>query len=483
MNGKWPEVTSFFFTVVNNAIVVYIFLLTIPYLVIYLLAARKIYREHLLRPAYDEQLYEELAPPLSVLLHAQAGAVRTAEVIEHLLDINYHRYEIVVVGDMGRDDSLNRLKKEYDLKEIRSRIAYSGSGPASRQVRAVYRSERHRHVIIVDQADTGTASALNAGLAVAQYPYVAAPDLSERAELDRDAFRTLVRPLMETPLGTEVVAVGGSSGFINTGDLGFTGRKETLPRHPLVVMQVIEYLRRSLLGKVGTSQYHLLTAVSGAFALFKRSWVIEAGGYQAEGLDKDLDLILRIYRLTMDKGSLAKVVYVPEPVCWREAPASLSVLRKQRSRGQQGIFAILWKNKSMLWNRRYGLTGFVSVPYFIHTEIIGPILELCGVLLILLGFTTRLVATEISIALTVMMLLYGSLLSAGAVLMGEWRFRRYRHGFDLLRLFGLAMTESIWFRPLMMVWRCEGLLKALLSLSPAGERADTVPVADRKTAE
>jgi len=68
---------------------------------------------------------------------------------------------------------------------------------------------------------------------------------------------------------------------------------------------------------------------------------------------------------------------------------------------------------------------------------------------------------EISASLTLMMILYGSLLSTGAVLFEEWRFHHYNRIADVFRLVLHALSESFWYRPMLTVWRVIGLAQAI----------------------
>jgi hypothetical protein len=56
---------------------------------------------------------------------------------------------------------------------------------------------------------------------------------------------------------------------------------------------------------------------------------------------------------------------------------------------------------------------------------------------------------------------YGSLLSSLAVLLEEWTYHKYPDTKSLIVLFLWALTESFWYRPLMVWWRFSGLIQSL----------------------
>jgi cellulose synthase/poly-beta-1,6-N-acetylglucosamine synthase-like glycosyltransferase len=303
---------------------------------------------------------------------------------------------------------------------------------------------------------------LNVGINLSKYPYFVS--LDGDTVLDEHAFIKIMKPIVEARPGEEIIATGGSVGIANGSTIQsghLSDRDVALSRNKLVVMQVIEYMRAFLMGRIGLSKYNLLLIVSGAFGVFKKSWVIEVGGYEVGTVGEDMELVVRLHRLIKEKKSKGRIIYIPDPVCWTEAPEELPVLHRQRTRWHRGLFESLWKHKKMLLNPRYGAIGMVSMPYFLFVELLGPVVELIGYLCIIFGYMLELVNLEYAFILFIVMLLYGSFLSMGAVLLEEWGMRKYSRMSDLVRLFFFALSESFWYRPLMTLWRFEGLIQAI----------------------
>lgn len=72
--------------------------------------------------------------------------------------------------------------------------------------------------------------------------------------------------------------------------------KAELPKKPAVIFQILEYFRAFLSSRIGWDQINGLLIISGAFGLFRKSAVIEVGGYkQTIGEDKELTLNLHDY--------------------------------------------------------------------------------------------------------------------------------------------------------------------------------------------
>ncbi|WP_017812514.1 MULTISPECIES: glycosyltransferase family 2 protein [Paenibacillus] len=461
MSGIWLDITGTLFEIVSIIIMIYVVAVSIAYVVLFFVAARKLNREKDLNESqYDQVLEEELAPPLSIIVPAYNEELNIVWSVRSLLGINYKQFEIVVVNDGSKDQTVQYLIDEFDMVEVKSRVRWSGLGKPTKPIRGIYRSLQHNNLVLVDKENGGKADALNVGINVCQYPYFAS--LDGDTVLDQDAFIKVMKPIMDAGPNEEIVATGGSVGIANGSyvDSGYLSRESVrLSSKPLVVMQVIEYLRAFLMGRIGLSRHNLLLIVSGAFGIFKKSWVIEVGGYEVDTVGEDMELIVRLHRRIQEKKSKAQIVYVPDPVCWTEAPEKAKILRRQRTRWHRGLYESLWRHKVMLFNPKYGKIGMISMPYFLFVELLGPVVELAGVVTVIVGIFLDTVDVRITMVLALLMLLYGSLLSMGAVLFEEWCFKRYNRVADLTRLFLFALSETFWYRPIMTLWRFEGLIQ------------------------
>lgn len=97
-------------------------------------------------------------------------------------------------------------------------------------------------------------------------------------------------------------------------------------------MQIIEYLRAFLMARLALSRMQVLTVISGAFGLFKRQFALEVGGYSHGTVGKDMELVVKLHRHMRDQKLPYRIEFIPEPVCWTEAPDDLTILGRQRAR-------------------------------------------------------------------------------------------------------------------------------------------------------
>ncbi|MDM5333891.1 glycosyltransferase [Ureibacillus composti] len=411
---------------------------------------------------YEELLNSEYTKPVSILVPAYNESVGIYGSIRSLLSIEYPEFEIIVINDGSTDDTLEKLMSKLKLIEVNRVIRKQLE---TKHIKAIYRSSIYPNLIVLDKENGGKADALNAGINCSKYPYFCS--LDGDSIIERNAFLKVLKPIIES--GDEVIASGGSVRIANgcviqNGELV----QIELSKKPIVVMQVIEYLRAFLTGRIGLSKNNLLLIVSGAFGVFSKKWVIEAGGY-AHTVGEDMELVVRLHRLVKEKKANKKIIYVPDPVCWTEAPESLKFLRRQRKRWHRGLIDSLWRHKKLMFNPRYGSIGMFSMPYFFFIEFLGPLIELFGYILLIISIFTGGIYLEFATLFFLLSLIYGSIFSMTSVLLEEWSMERYPKVKHLVILFFVSLTETLWYRPLTVIWRVEGIIEMLAGKKGWGE--------------
>jgi cellulose synthase/poly-beta-1,6-N-acetylglucosamine synthase-like glycosyltransferase len=234
-----------------------------------------------------------------------------------------------------------------------------------------------------------------------------------------------------------------------------------LPAAVALGLLSVAYLVAFLVGRVGWSRFGSLLIISGAFGLFRRSLVEEVGGYDTRTVGEDMELVVRLHRLLRGRREQYKIAFIPDPVCWTEAPESWRTLSRQRRRWQRGLAETLWKHKRMAFNPRYGPLGIFAVPYFLLFELLGPVIEVLGYLIIPIAVILGALAPWFLIAFTIMAILLGALLSVSALALEEFSFRRHPRNRDVLRMVQFAFLEAIGYRQIIGVVRVVGLWDVL----------------------
>ena len=396
-------------------------------------------------------LRSPLAPRISVLVPAYNEAPVISDNVRSLLALDYPHVEVVVVNDGSTDGTLERLAEVFDLRPV-----WRPTPPflAHRPVRAIYAPRSQLNLLVIDKQNGGKADSLNAGINFASGPLICSVDAD--SILEQDALAKTALPFIEDPYRT--VATGGLVRIVN-GCRIEQGRIVTahLPRSRLAMFQVIEYLRAFFAARTGWSAVNGLLIVSGAFGLFRRDAVIAAGGYRTDTVGEDIELIVRLHRTFREAGQPYRIVYVPDPVCWTEAPEEARYLRRQRSRWHRGSLETLLMHRGMLMNPRYRAIGMLALPSLLVFEMIGPIIELSGYLTTAVAFLLGLLAPTTFALFLALAILYGLFLSVGAVALEDATFQRFRGWDDLGRVLLFAACESFGYRQLMHLWRLGGV--------------------------
>jgi cellulose synthase/poly-beta-1,6-N-acetylglucosamine synthase-like glycosyltransferase len=361
--------------------------------------------------------------------------------------LDYPLFEVIVINDGSADNTLETLIEEFELRPTARSFEYA---VPCKPVRCVYESATYSNLVLVDKDNGGKADALNAGLNLSLYPLFCAIDAD--SILDSDALLRLVRPFIEAPGVT--IAAGGVVRVANGCDIrGGRVRQVQLVRRALPLIQIVEYLRAFLFGRMGWSGGNSLLVISGAFGLFDKRTAVLAGGYATNTVGEDMELVVRMHRVVHDRKQAYRIGFVPDPICWTEVPETLRVLRRQRTRWQRGLIDTIVRHCGMIGRPRYGTVGLVSLPAFALFEMISPLIEFLGYLLLPILWWHGLLDAAYAGTFLVLSLIYAVLVSVLAVLLEDLAFRRYPRLRDLGVLVGGAILENLGYRQLTVWWR------------------------------
>lgn len=434
-------------------ILVYFALLNGGYLLLNLLSLVRLWRG-LQEQVLDElpQVFSGLEPPISILVPAFNEEASIAASVGSMLQLAYPEFEVVVINDGSKDGTLEVLKREFQLElfpqAVHTRIA-------TQPLRGIWRSRTHANLRVIDKDNGGKADSLNAGINLARHPLFCGVDAD--SILARDSLHRVVKPFLRDP---RVVASGGTVRVANGCRIegGFL-TQVGLPRNIWALYQVVEYLRAFLFGRLGWSQVNAMLIISGAFGLFRTAVVIAAGGYKPKTIGEDMELVVRMHRMLREQGVDYRIEFVPDPVCWTEAPEDRQTLRNQRIRWQRGLSESLAPNWGLVFNRRGGPPGWIAFPFMVAFEWLGPIVELGGYIFMVFAYATGLVSWEAFAIFLFLAIGLGILLSASGLLLEELAFHIYPRASQLALLALIVVLENFGYRQLNSWWRLIGLYR------------------------
>ena len=411
-------------------------------------------------------LSSPLAPSISLIVPMYNEEKNIIDSVRSLLSLRYNNYDVVVVNDGSTDMSLSSLIDYFQLVQVDEKA--SGIIP-TRKILGVYKSRNkaYKRLILIDKLNGGKADALNAGINFSQSRLIASMDAD--SIIAPDALQKMVRPFLKNS-DKRVIATGAivriaNSCKIEDGSL----LKVQLPSNLLARFQTMEYLRVFLLSRIAWSRMNGLLIISGAFGLFDREVVIKAGGYDTRTVGEDMELVVRMRKYMHKIRQKYKVVYVPDPLCWTEAPSDLNVLGRQRNRWARGTAETLYKHKDVMLNPRYGMMGLLSYPYWLFFEYLAPYIEIIGIMY----FTSLLIWGAINLyyflALLAGVYAFAVFVSVIALIIEEFSYHKYSRRSDAAKLMLTALLEPILYHPIVLFFVLKGYLDLLLGKKSWGK--------------
>ncbi len=438
-------------------------LLALIYLVLSILATLAV-RAHQRRSYYvsaSDVQGSAYLPSVSLVAPAYNEGLSIVTNVRSLLAQQYPSYQLVVVNDGSSDDTMSQLITAYDL--VADAYVRDDSEPSieTAPVRAIYRSTNpmYTHLTVIDKVNGGRADAINCGINAASTTLILCTDAD--CILEQDAVQRMVVPYLLAG-DRELIACGAGIGIANDAivEKGIL-RDLRFPKAWIARVQIVEYMRSFLLGRMAWSQVDGLMLVSGAMGLYPRSRLMEVGGLDRTTVGEDLELCIRL-RAHMERlGVRYDVVYIPETLCFTEAPSTLSVYMTQRDRWARGLWETMRKHRYLLFNSRYGRMGWLLYPYWLIFELAAPIVEALG--LVFLVYLTATARINVPHALYLMLLVYllGCLFSTYAIALYTFKYQRYTRWSEVLRLLAVAYLESMYSHPFMLYGEMRGYVKKI----------------------
>lgn len=405
---------------------------------------------------YRNRLKNELSGkyyvPVTIVVPAYNEEVTIESSIRSLLMLEYPLYEIVIVDDGSKDNTSKILREAFHMEQV--------NRPIQRKINcqleeAVFEAHEYKvPITLIRKKNGGKADALNMGINAAKYPYFICMDAD--SVLQYDSLEKIVRPVLEEG---DIVAVGGAVRPCNGTEIQ-DGRVVSyhLPNKILPCMQVLEYDRSFLASRVLFDKFNGSLIISGAFGLFKKSVVIDAGGYDSTTMGEDMELVVKLHVFCREHSIPYRIRYATDAICWTQAPESLNDLCKQRRRWHIGLFQCMTRHKRMLANPKYGLVGFISYIYFLIYELFSPYIEIFGLATTVVSFMVGLINVPFMILFLLIYIVYSAILSLTAFFTRIHTIDMKLTVLDVLKAIGLCAFEVSFLRFILAFVRATALL-------------------------
>lgn len=403
---------------------------------------------------YKDILSSTISPSITIIAPAYNESLNVVENVRSLLSNHYVNYNVIIVNDGSKDDSLEKLIKAYDLKKINYII---NDKIKTKPLRAgVFKSKNpaFEKLMVVDKENGGKADALNMGLNISKSKYVACIDVD--CLLLEDALQKMIKPFLDET-GAKIIAAGGVIRIANSCTIkGGKLVDVNLPKNLLVQSQILEYLRAFLLGRMAWSRLNGLLVISGAFGILDKETAIAVGGYDTQTVGEDMEIIVRMRRYMEENNIKYKVSYIPDPLCWTEAPENYKTFISQRNRWTRGTIETLKKHRKIGFNKKYGTFGLISYPYWLIFERFAPLIEAAGLLYFIILIILQQVRWEYALSFFLLAYSFSVLFSIIALYSEELTFHEYKKKGTGYKLIFLSALEPFILHPFVLYAALKG---------------------------
>ena len=391
--------------------------------------------------------------PISIIVPAYNEEVTVTSTVSSLLSLDYKVYEVIVVDDGSTDDTSKVMIDAFNMAPVRMPIHRQLS---CQQEEFVYESKIHNvQVTLVRKKNGGKADALNMGINASRYPYFICIDAD--SVLQYDSLKKIALPLLENE---NVVAVGGSVRPSNGAKIeGGHVVSYKLPKNILASMQTLEYDRSFLASRILLDKFNGALIISGAFGLFQKRVVIEAGGYDPSTMGEDMELVVKLHEYCTANEIPYLIKYATDAICWSQAPENLRDLMKQRRRWHIGLFQSLWMHRHLAANPKYGPVSFISYTYFLLYELLSPYIEVFGILSVLMAFALDMLNIRFALLFTAIYAAFGSIMSLTSFFARTQTLDLKLSFTDVMKAIGLCLFEVTLLRSILSFTRFFALFR------------------------
>lgn len=401
-------------------------------------------------------------PSVTLVAPAYNEGRTIVENVKSLLAIQYPFYDLIIVNDGSTDETMELLIDKYKLKSYDT--TFNTQPIPTATVNRIYKSEKaqYKHLTVIDKNNGGKADAINAGINFAESELILCTDAD--CIIEQEALLKMVRPYLEEA-DQEIIACGAAIGIANDSVISNGTLKELrLPKNLIPMIQVVEYIRAFLIGRMGWGEVNGLMLVSGAFGMYPRNRLIEVGGYNPNTVGEDFDLCVKLRAHMELINKPYKVVYVPETLCWTEAPSDYAIFIKQRDRWARGLFETLMFHRKLFFNPKYRNDGLFFIPYWFFFEFAAPIVEFVGFIFLIIFGIFGFINWSTAILLFLIVYLFGCIFSTISILFYVKNFKHYSTSKQITELLLAAYLEPFLYHPVLVYAQIKGYYKILFDI-------------------
>jgi len=276
-------------------------------------------------------------PKVSIIVPAFNEEVNAIRTVEYLLKSKYPDIEIIFVDDGSIDLTYTKIKAAFETNPT---------------------------VKVLTKTNGGKAAALNFGIEHSTGEILVCIDAD--TILPADAISKMLPFFADSKVG----AVAGNVRVGNTLNM-------------LTVWQSIEYTTSQNFDRRAYDAVNAILVVPGAIGAFRKTAMQEIDGFTTDTLAEDCDLTLRMLRA----GYVIRTCN--EALALTEAPESLKMFLKQRTRWTFGMMQSFWKHRDLLFSTKKANIGWVALPNLLIFNFLIPVFSPLVDILFIVGLFTH----------------------------------------------------------------------------------------------
>jgi len=403
---------------------------------------------------YRRFLDSEHAVPVSLILPIGAD-VSTDDVLgtlEHMLALDFPEFEVIAVVYGNSAGVLERLTDTYRLLAFRQPYKRSLT---TGEIKTVYRSIKNLRLIVAEKPNGDRADALNTGLNLSSYPIVLTTQ--PRVLFEPDALIKIDYSFVSDPL---CVAVGGVARGACEEPANW------LERRPLDLLQRMERLRAFYSNRHGAERAGALLSVCDSFFAFKKSALLDAGGFRSQAAGEEGDALLNTLAILRDSKRRFTTRLLPDPICTVLPQEQLHGILAERRCWNTALCGLLTRFGKLAFRWPSKQAGPIGLPYFWLLDRVSPLLETTGFLIVPVAWLLGAIDGWFVLVFFALSILINAALSLGSVLLEENMFQSEPQAGMLLWLFLYSFVDGFWYRPLTRACRIGWPKKAKRSAEP-----------------
>lgn len=267
---------------------------------------------------------------VSVLIPAWNEEIGILKTLSSVVSTNFHNLEIIVINDGSTDNTHQLVTHFIDCYEKQ------------------HQHSKHKVTFkYLKLPNGGKAVAMNQGLKIASGEFVITLDAD--SVMDKGMINNVLARFSDE-------AVAAVAGNVVIGN-----RKK-----PIEILQQLEYLH-GFCFKRADSNFNSVHIIGGAAAAYRKSILIEVGGFDEAIITEDVEISTRL----LARGY--KTRYAANAVVFTEGPSDWKSLCSQRLRWKFGRLQTYIKHKSLFLNPKKSANPYLTMlilPVAIYVELI-----------------------------------------------------------------------------------------------------------------